>query len=475
MIRSWSKIVLGIAVVALGLAAFGPTVNAQPITDIGGYKLIVPLPGIDGESAPGNLAELVRYIYLWLMGIVALAAAIMLLYSGVRYVLASGSPGGEQDAKDQISHALLGFLVVLGSYLILNTINPDLVNFSAINTAPLTQTVPNTFPPEEDAKSEGLCFPTESSPEGLGGRDCGAIGNGWIDNLGGCNGLCSASERCCACIVGEDCDPMNHSCTKKDNEGGTAVSPDDPAVCGPFLVADCMNSCPADFPDCTLGDSCSDPTAQYFTFEIISPLPPTGGGTVTPVTPDQPLRIDVRAPSQVVTVGIKVYNESSAEVYSGVCAPVAGSCGVIWQEGITGPGIHRIVAQGKDASGNAIANMSDTRRVCGDCGPVASFTISVVTGDGTMLCPNGSYLVGSSGAARVKLDGSASTSPIAAKIEGFNWTDKNSVPLYTGIQPAKTVEVLLLTNDTTVTLTVFDQYGAYGSTSKSVSVVETCI
>src|SRR5947207_2309437 len=116
-----------IFVVAASFFLIASSVLAQSaITDIGGYKLIVPLPGVPGATSPTNLAEFVLYIYRWLMGFVALAAAVMLVYSGIEYFFAAGNPGRANKAKDQIMRALLGFMVVLGSYLILNTINPSL-------------------------------------------------------------------------------------------------------------------------------------------------------------------------------------------------------------------------------------------------------------------------------------------------------------------------------------------------------------
>ncbi|MFC1625288.1 pilin [Patescibacteria group bacterium] len=58
-----------------------------------------------------------------------LLAVIMITIAGVIYVTTGGS-SGKQKAKDMIWNAILGLLLVISSYLILYTINPDLVNMN---------------------------------------------------------------------------------------------------------------------------------------------------------------------------------------------------------------------------------------------------------------------------------------------------------------------------------------------------------
>jgi hypothetical protein len=50
-----------------------------------------------------------------------------LIYGGFRYLTSAGNPTAMSDAKDQISSALLGLILLFCSWLILNTINPELI------------------------------------------------------------------------------------------------------------------------------------------------------------------------------------------------------------------------------------------------------------------------------------------------------------------------------------------------------------
>lgn len=52
---------------------------------------------------------------------------LVLIYAGFRYYTSFGNPAAHKDAKDWISSAFLGLAILLGSYLILTTINPQLV------------------------------------------------------------------------------------------------------------------------------------------------------------------------------------------------------------------------------------------------------------------------------------------------------------------------------------------------------------
>jgi hypothetical protein len=57
----------------------------------------------------------------------ALLAVILIIVAGIIYIMAGGNVGKTAMAKDMIQNALLGLLIIAGSYLILYTINPDLV------------------------------------------------------------------------------------------------------------------------------------------------------------------------------------------------------------------------------------------------------------------------------------------------------------------------------------------------------------
>lgn len=98
-----------------------------------GYTVEVPIPG-----APKTLGllEYIKHLYVFALGIVGLTAFGAMVYGGIVYMSSAGNPSLQTEAKDRITKALLGLGLLLVSVLILNTINPDLVNLTQPNLTP---------------------------------------------------------------------------------------------------------------------------------------------------------------------------------------------------------------------------------------------------------------------------------------------------------------------------------------------------
>lgn len=73
------------------------------------------------------LPKYIKYIFTLVVVIVGLVALSALIYGGFRYLTSAGSPAALTDAKERIIAGLLGLIIIFSSYLILTTINPQLV------------------------------------------------------------------------------------------------------------------------------------------------------------------------------------------------------------------------------------------------------------------------------------------------------------------------------------------------------------
>jgi hypothetical protein len=96
-------------------------------------ELEVPLPQFGGEpeiTKTPLLSDYVRYIFNFVVGISGLIAFGVIVFGGIRYLTSAGNPTTMADAQNQIFSALIGLLVILGSYLLLTTINPQLIIIS---------------------------------------------------------------------------------------------------------------------------------------------------------------------------------------------------------------------------------------------------------------------------------------------------------------------------------------------------------
>ncbi len=80
-----------------------------------------------------TLPELVSYLFTFSIMIAGLAAFSMLVYGGLRYLTSAGNAATQKDARDTITSAIVGLLLLLGSYLLLQLINPDILILKPLN------------------------------------------------------------------------------------------------------------------------------------------------------------------------------------------------------------------------------------------------------------------------------------------------------------------------------------------------------
>lgn len=96
------------------------------------YALEVEYPTVGGMQGPQDtgvkLTTYIRYIYNFAIISGGLIALLALIYGGFRFLTSAGNPSAITDAREQILAGLLGLVVILGSYIILNELNPDLVS-----------------------------------------------------------------------------------------------------------------------------------------------------------------------------------------------------------------------------------------------------------------------------------------------------------------------------------------------------------
>ena len=94
-------------------------------------KLEVQIPGLTTTTLPA-LPDYILAIFKFSLLAVGIVCFGALIYGGFRYLTSVGSPSAINDAKDQIFSALLGLIILFSAWLILNTINPELVILNPI-------------------------------------------------------------------------------------------------------------------------------------------------------------------------------------------------------------------------------------------------------------------------------------------------------------------------------------------------------
>ena len=82
-----------------------------------------------------SIGEYINSIYKYAIGTVGILAVVVMMFGGMLWLTAGGSQEKIGSAKSWIGASLTGLVLTLASYTILNTINPDLVNFKPIQMA----------------------------------------------------------------------------------------------------------------------------------------------------------------------------------------------------------------------------------------------------------------------------------------------------------------------------------------------------
>jgi len=110
------------------------------------YKFTLKYPEIHGLKPEGGILGYVKYIYFLGLSIIGAAALFALVYGGFMYIT-SDAITSKEEAKKWMLGAATGLLLGLLSYLILFTINPDLVKWEL--NIPETPAGPQPSLPEE--------------------------------------------------------------------------------------------------------------------------------------------------------------------------------------------------------------------------------------------------------------------------------------------------------------------------------------
>jgi len=74
-----------------------------------------------------NLQQYIYIVYNFALGTAGIFATVMVVFGGFLYITAAGNPTRIEKAKEYITSALIGLVLTLGAYTILNFINPRLV------------------------------------------------------------------------------------------------------------------------------------------------------------------------------------------------------------------------------------------------------------------------------------------------------------------------------------------------------------
>ncbi|HBA36626.1 TPA: hypothetical protein DCZ15_01995 [Candidatus Falkowbacteria bacterium] len=120
----------------------------------------------DGKFQSNLLANYIKAIYDYGLAISGILAAIVLMAGGVLWLTSAGNDTKITQAKELISGSVIGIIILSGSWIILNTINPNLWKLKEISVTGIAK---RTYCCDPDkglvpAGEDGTCVLGESCP-----------------------------------------------------------------------------------------------------------------------------------------------------------------------------------------------------------------------------------------------------------------------------------------------------------------------
>lgn len=127
--------------------------------------------GVSG--VPTDISGLIRTGFNVFLAFIVIAALVTIVIGGIE-IMTSETPFKTQKGKDHITSAIAGLILALASVLILETINPQLIETDITRNAEKIQGVQGDFIDRESVIRENVLI-----PDGAGNSDWRNINNHW--------------------------------------------------------------------------------------------------------------------------------------------------------------------------------------------------------------------------------------------------------------------------------------------------------
>ncbi len=147
------RVLIGAIMVLVMLPSLA--IAAEPI------EPLIFLPRIIGDTAsPTSVEGLLQGLFQLSISIGAILAVVMIAVGGIEY-MGSDAISSKSAGRERMFNAVLGLVLILGTYVILNTLNPNLLSF-AIFSAP-----GNRVETRPDFPTQALTRPATGPTEGI--------------------------------------------------------------------------------------------------------------------------------------------------------------------------------------------------------------------------------------------------------------------------------------------------------------------
>src|SRR3989344_1444482 len=135
------------------------------------------------ETIATSLPSYIKYIYDFAIVFAGLITLGSLIWGGFIYFTSTGDPMKIKTAKEQMIAAFTGLLILLSSYLILATINPDLVSLPALSLISYEPPAPAAQLPQNPGAKTAVVYEVQPVRKLMDDTNKGVFGKKEVDNL----------------------------------------------------------------------------------------------------------------------------------------------------------------------------------------------------------------------------------------------------------------------------------------------------
>lgn len=131
----WSKFIIFSFILFLFFAFFLAENSARAVTSsVDSPQLNTPvptptsdLPGLIKGGKRADFVSFLKWLFPFMLSVAAILAVLMIVIAGTRWVASAGSEAEIKAARDMITNAIIGLILAFAAWLIIYTINPDIL------------------------------------------------------------------------------------------------------------------------------------------------------------------------------------------------------------------------------------------------------------------------------------------------------------------------------------------------------------
>lgn len=103
----------------------------QLVAQTSGYKALAPIDGVTDEGGAETIEKYLPALFNWGIAIAVILAILMTIYGGIKY-MTTDAVFNKKDGKKIIQQAIVGLLLALSAWLILEQINPQILQLNTL-------------------------------------------------------------------------------------------------------------------------------------------------------------------------------------------------------------------------------------------------------------------------------------------------------------------------------------------------------